>query len=197
MPGPLLSDLDGTVADTGPAIVESLHVTCAAFGLDLPDDLSFVFGPPLHRVLERLGVADDDMAEAIAVFQAAHVERVDLCTPMPGADVVLHELASCGVKIGVATIKPQAIAELVLEAVGLADVVHALHGRADDMDPSTKTDLVRAAWRELGGDEPLYVGDHDGDEVAARELGIPFLWYPESDWCAIGTAVLAGSASHA
>jgi phosphoglycolate phosphatase len=131
------------------------------------------------------------------VFQTAHVERIDLCTPMPGADVVLRELASSGVKIGVATIKPQSIAELVLEAVGVAGAVTALHGRADDMDPRTKTDLVRAAWDELGGDEPLYVGDHDGDKIAARELGIPFLWYPDNDWNAIRSAVLAGSASRA
>ena len=197
MPGPLLSDLDGTIADTAPAIFESLHVTCAAFDIAIPDDLAFALGPPLHWVLEQLGFTDENMADAIAVFETAHTERIDLVAPMPGADVVLRELASSGVKIGVATIKPEPIATIVLDVLGLSDVVHALHARSDDMDPRTKTDLVREAFEELGGDEPLYVGDHPGDEMAAREVGIPFLWYPENDWDAIRRAVLAGSASRA
>ena len=199
MPGPLLSDLDGTIADTAPVIFESLHLTCAAFDIELPHDvdLSFALGPPLHWVLEQLGFTDETMADAIAVFQTAHTERIDLVTPMPGADVVLRELASSGVKIGVATIKPQPIAQLVLETLRLEHAVHALHGRADDLDPRTKTDLLRDAFEELGGDEPLYVGDHDNDERAAAELGIPFLWYPANGWNEIRSAVLAGSASRA
>jgi len=197
VPGPLLSDLDGTIADTAPVIYESLHLTCAAFERPIPDDLSFALGPPLHWVLEQLGFTDDVMADAIAVFQTAHTERIDLVTPMPGADVVLRELASSGVKIGVATIKPQEIAQLVLATLGLDEAVDALHGRSDDMDPRTKTDLLREAGHELGGDDPLYVGDHDNDALAAAELEIPFLSYPENDWSAIRRAVLAGSASRA
>ena len=197
MPGPLLSDLDGTIADTAPLIVECLHLVCDAFGVPIPDDLQFAFGPPLHWVLEQLGFSDENMADAIDVFQTAHVERVDLVAPMAGADVVLRELASSGVKIGVATIKPEPIASLVLDVLGLSGTIDALHARADDNDPRTKTDLVRAAFEELGGDEPLYVGDHPGDEEAARVLGIPFLWYPENSWDAIRAAVLAGSESRA
>lgn len=197
--GPLLSDLDGTIADTAPAIFESLYVTCAAFDIDLPldADLQFALGPPLHWVLEQLGFTDENMADAVAVFETAHTERIDLVAPMPGADLVLRELASSGVKIGVATIKPEPIAKIVLDVLGLSDAVHALHARADDMDPRTKTDLLRDAFDELGGDDPLYVGDHANDERAARELGIPFLWYPANSWDRVRSAVLAGSASRA
>lgn len=197
MPGPLLSDLDGTIADTEPVIFECLHLVCDAFGVAIPDDLQFALGPPLHWVLEQLGFTDENMSDAIAVFETAHTERVDLVVPMPGADVVLRELANSGIKIGIATIKPEPIAKIVLDVLGIADHVDVLHARADDIDPRTKTDLVRDAYEELGGDEPLYVGDHAGDEEAARALGIPFLWYPENSWDDIRRAVLAGSASRA
>jgi phosphoglycolate phosphatase len=193
--GPLLSDLDGTIADTAPVIFECLHVVCAAFDVRIPDDLHFALGPPLHWVLQQLGFTDETMADAIAVFETAHTERIDLIVPMPGADVVLRELASSGVGIGVATIKPEPIAKLVVELLGLSDAVHVLAARSDDMDPRTKTDLVREAWDALGGDSPLYVGDHDGDERAAAELGIPFLWHPQHSWDEIRRAVLRGSAS--
>src|SRR4051794_3848047 len=106
MPGPLLSDLDGTIADTAPVIAECLHVVCSAFDVEMPDDFQFAFGPPLHWVLEQLGFDEANMADAIATFETAHTERITLIAPMPGADVVIRELASSGVKIGIATIKP-------------------------------------------------------------------------------------------
>jgi phosphoglycolate phosphatase len=191
----LLSDLDGTIADTAPAIFESLHVTCAAMDINLPSDtdLSFCLGPPLHWCLEQLGVPDERLADAIAVFETAHTERIDLVVPMPGAEIVLPELASMGVPIGVATIKPAPIAALVLDTVGLRSCVSALHGRADDMDPRTKTDLLRAAAAELGEDA-VYTGDHDNDAEAAAALGIPFLRYPDNSWDDIRAAVLGATA---
>ncbi len=184
MRGPLLSDLDGTIADTAPVIFESLHVTCAAMGADLAHDadLSWCLGPPLHWCLEKLGIGENAMVEAIAVFETAHTERIDLIVPMPGADVVIRELRADGVQIGVATIKPQPIAELVLTTIGLREHADAVVGRSDDLDPRTKTDLVREAAARLEGSTPLYVGDHDNDAEAAAALGIPFLRYPESSW---------------
>src|SRR5438094_10494999 len=95
----LLSDLDGTIADTAPAIFEALHVTCAALdiGLSRDADLAFALGPPLHWCLEQLGVTDEQMADAIAVFETAHTELIDLVVPMPGAETVLPELAARGI----------------------------------------------------------------------------------------------------
>jgi phosphoglycolate phosphatase len=182
--GPLLSDLDGTIADTAPAIFESLRVTCKAFDVALARDadLSWCLGPPLHWCLEQLGITEDGMADAIAVFETAHTQAIGLVVPMPGADVVIPELVEAGVHVGVATIKPQHIAELVLETIGLRERVRALHGRADDMDPRTKTDLLRDAAASLDGARPLYVGDHDNDEQAALDLGVPFLRYPDHSW---------------
>ncbi len=192
--GPLISDLDGTIADTAPAIFESLHIVCAAFDIELkPDaDLSFALGPPLHWVLNELGIAEARMSDAIAVFETAHTERMSLVVPMPGAGTVIPELVATGVAVGVATIKPKFIAKVVLRTIGLNGHIHALHARDDDMDPRTKTDLVRGALEQLAGDSPLYVGDHDNDELAARELGIPFLSYPDNSWLDIRAAVLDG-----
>lgn len=191
MRGPLLSDLDGTIADTAPAIFHSLRVTCDALGLPLShsDELKWSLGPPLHWCLSRLGVTGERMEEAVSVFGRAHTDCIDLVTPMPGADVVLKELAGAGVAIGIATIKPQGIAELVLDTIGLHDCVSKLCGRRDDFDERTKTDLLREA-AQLAGSSPVYIGDHDNDERAAGELGIRFFRYPETSWDAMRSIVL-------
>lgn len=192
MNGPLLCDLDGTIADTAPAIFTSLRVTCEALGMELTPEreLSWSLGPPLHWCLAQLGVGDDRMIEAIAIFEKAHLDNMHLVTVMPGADVVIRGLVDAGYAIGVATFKPDLPARLVLETLGLSDCIDALHARSDDLDMRTKTDLVRAALAELPGTSPLYVGDHDNDELAAVELGIPFLRYPDHSWDEIGAAVL-------
>jgi phosphoglycolate phosphatase len=191
LPGPLISDLDGTIADTAPAIFHSLRVTCSELGIPLStkQELSWSLGPPLHWCLERIGVGADMMRDAIAIFERAHTDCIDLVVPMPGADVVIPELAETGVQIGVATIKPSGIADLVLRTIGLRDYVRVLCGRNDDLDPRTKTDLVRETLSELPGASPVYIGDHDNDELAARELGIRFLRYPESSWDVVRSAM--------
>lgn len=167
-------------------------MTCSAIGIELTPEmeLSWSLGPPLHWCLDRLGVPGQRMEEAIAVFERAHLERIGLVTPIDGADVVIPKLAAEGVAIGVATIKPQGLAELVLEHLGIRACVSVVHGRADDMDPRTKTDLLRAAAAELSGTSPLYVGDHDSDEEAAAALGIPFMRFPQVRWEDVGSRLL-------
>jgi phosphoglycolate phosphatase len=190
--GPLLCDLDGTIADTAPVIFASLRITCAELGIELTPDmeLSWSLGPPLNTCLAQLGVSEDVMTQAIEIFERAHLERMEEIRPMPDADTVLTELASEGVRIGVATIKPQYAAEQVLASIGLTELVDVVHGRENDLDPRTKTDLLRLAIADLPGPHPLYVGDHDNDELAAKQLGIPFARYPDHSWGQIRAAVL-------
>jgi phosphoglycolate phosphatase len=190
--GPLLSDLDGTIADTAPVIFASLRHTCAELGIELTPEaeLSWSLGPPLNYCLSRLGVADDIMGDAISIFERAHDDRIDMVVAMPGADDVIRELSETGVRIGVATIKPQLAAQRVIEHLGLSGCIEVVHGRVDDLDPRTKTDLLHLAFADLPGPHPLYVGDHDNDELAARELGIPFVRYPDHSWAQIRAAVL-------
>lgn len=193
-PGPLLSDLDGTIADTAPVIFAALRHTCAEVGIDLTPEmeLSWSLGPPLNYCLQRLGVPDDVIPDAVTIFEKAHDERTDIIVPMPGADAVIRELSDAGVRIGVATIKPQHAAEKVIAQVGLSGCIDAVCGRTNDLDPRTKTDLLRLTYAEVPGPRPLYVGDHDNDELAAAELGIPFMRYPDHSWARIRAAVLGG-----
>ena len=167
-------------------------MACADFDVELARDadLQWCLGPPLHWCLTTLGVTDEQLGDAIVVFETRTPNGWACVAPMPGAEIVISELHDAGIDVGIVTIKPQKIALNVLEVIGLRDVVDALHGRADDLDPRTKTDLLREAWGELEGDAPLYTGDHDNDELAATELGIPFLRYPEHSWLDIRAAVL-------
>jgi phosphoglycolate phosphatase len=193
--GPLLSDLDGTIADTAPVIFTSLRTTCAELGIELTAEmeLSWSLGPPLHWCLAQLGVAEELMGDAIRIFERTHDELMDSIEPMPGAHAVIRELHDTGVRVGIATIKPQYAAEKVIAAVGLDGCIDVLVGRTDDLDPRSKTELLRSAYEQLPGPRPLYVGDHDNDQIAALELGIPFVRYPDHSWEQVRAAVLGGA----
>jgi phosphoglycolate phosphatase len=193
---PVLSDLDGTVVDTAPAIFESLRIACADMGVGLPSDvdLSFALGPPLHESLERLGVPKAVMPDAIVAFERAHTDRLHLCVPMPGVHAVLEELHAQRIPIGIVTIKPEGIADLVLTQSGLRRYVSVLVARTDDLDPRDKTELLRQALDhpELQGNDPIFMGDNASDEDAARDLDVRFLRYPDNSWAAIRDAIFSG-----
>ena len=157
-------------------------------------ELSWSLGPPLHWCLEQLGIRSDQMERAIAIFEREHSRLMPTLRPIVGADVVIRELAGMGVPIGVATIKPQPLAENVLEVLGLRDAISCVHGHTDDFDPRTKTDLLRLAHEELGSGDAIYTGDHDNDEAAAHALNIPFFRYPDHSWETIRAAVLGATA---
>jgi phosphoglycolate phosphatase len=171
-------------------------VTCAELAIDLTPEmeLSWSLGPPLHWCLEQLGIKSDQMERAIEIFEREHSRLMPTLQPIIGADAVIRELAGMGVPIGVATIKPQPLAENVLDVLGLHDLVACVYGHSDDFDPRTKTDLLRLAHEELGGGDAIYTGDHDNDEVAAHALGIPFLRFPDQPWTVIRDTVLGATA---
>lgn len=192
---PVLCDLDGTVVDTAPALFESFHVACADVGIHLaPDvDLRFALGPPLHWCLEQLGVSKKLMPDAIVAFERAHTDRLHLCAPMPGVREVFEEVRSAGVPIGIVTIKPEGIADLVLVETGLHGFVDVLMARTNDLDPRDKTELLREALDHPGlqGNDPIYMGDNDNDEEAARDLDVGFLRYPDNSWTDIREAIFS------
>jgi phosphoglycolate phosphatase len=190
---PVLSDLDGTVIDTQPAIFASLPVACADVGVKIDPglDLSFCLGAPLHWCLGRLGVPVDVIPDAIVAFERAHIEMLDLCSPMPGVREVFKELHDARIPIGIVTIKPEGIADLALTEMGLHGYVTVLMARTNDLDARTKTDLLQLALDhpDLSGNDPIYMGDTHFDEEAARDLDVPFLRYPDNSWTDIRTAI--------
>lgn len=192
---PVLLDLDGTVVDSAPAIVASIRAACDAVGVPVaPDaDLTFCLGPPLNSSLARLGVPDDEMIAAIAVFDAHQQEHgLEAMRPMPGAVEVLDEIRDAGVPAGIVTLKPTNVAMWVIDGLRLDRFFATVLGRVDDFDTRSKGDLLREALDEpgLAGPAPLYVGDQSSDEDAARENGVPFLCFPDVSWPDIRRRVL-------
>ena len=68
-------DLDGTLTDSGPGIINCAQLALAHFGIQVPDrdQLRVFVGPPLRQSFARFGVPPASLDEAIARFRARYV----------------------------------------------------------------------------------------------------------------------------
>ncbi|WIB36113.1 HAD hydrolase-like protein [Curtobacterium sp. MCJR17_043] len=168
----VLFDLDGTISDSAPGIIESLTHTFRQVGVPVPDQdtlMSFV-GPPILDTFRIAMGMDDELTErTLAVYREHYFSHGALDSRMyPGIDVVLHTLHEAGVPISTATSKPETPATYILEHYGLTGDIDVITGASDDEVRSAKADVVEEALRRLDArgfdiSRPVLVGDrlHD------------------------------------
>lgn len=174
LPDAVLLDLDGTLTDAGPEMAVSFARALAHVGAPPLDEtaLRAFVGPPLEDSFA--GVLGDPalVAEAVRVYRACHDQ---LASPLyEGVVETLHALRGAGVRLAVATSKPQGFAEQVVAGKGLQDVLGLVVGSDRAGGRVTKGDVVRRALELLGHPcAPVMVGDRSYDVLGAAEHGVP------------------------
>ncbi|MAU53088.1 MAG: haloacid dehalogenase [Roseovarius sp.] len=178
-------DLDGTLADTSGDLIAAANACFRAMGAGDPLCAARDAGVALRggRAMLRLGMQrlgrGDDAAEIdrqYPVLLAAYAEAIDTHTRLyPGAMAAVEGLRGAGYRVAICTNKPEALARLLLDRLGVLEAFHALTG-ADTLPvrkphPGHLTETVRRA----GGDpaRALLVGDSDTDRETARAAGVP------------------------
>lgn len=173
----ILFDLDGTLTDSGPGIMNCAELALKHFHLPIPDRAfmrEFV-GPPLHDTFVKFGVPADRTDEAIAVYRSRYT-TVGLYenTPYPGIEDLLQTLKAQGHQLLVATSKPEGMAVKILTHFNLASYFSEICGASLDHSRSTKEDVIAyLLTRCEKGRSMLMVGDTAFDVVGAAAHGIP------------------------
>jgi phosphoglycolate phosphatase len=181
----VIFDLDGTLADTSGDLIAAANHCFRAMGegdiLDPVADAGVALRGGrmmLQTGLGRLGHGDP-MAivdQYYPMLLEAYGDAIDVHTVLyPGAMEAVEALKAAGYGAGICTNKPEALAELLLQRLGVRDAFGSLVGadtlavRKPDPEP-----LVEAA-RRLGGLPHLtcLVGDSDTDRNTARAAGVP------------------------
>lgn len=172
----VLFDLDGTLSDSARSILASLRHAFASCGLPPldPDVERTVLGPPFAEVLPPLlgGVS-------VALVTAAYREHYHAggmfdTTCYGGIPDVLAELRDRGVRMAIATSKPEHSAVPIVEHLGLAAFFETVGGDTPDGARGNKALVIGEVLRRLGDPEPssvLMVGDRSHDVVGARAHG--------------------------
>ena len=176
-PRPLLFDLDGTLVDTVPFILEAVR---HAFQGEprCPTDEEWIagIGTPLRTQLAQFAARPEDVAPLFERYRAFWLAHHDERTrAFPGALEVLRALAGGGHPIGIVTAKIEQGAIRSLRHTGLLPYVSptAIIGADSCANSKPDPEPVLLALSRLGRPprEALLLGDSPHDLAAARGAG--------------------------
>ena len=146
-------DLDGTLTDSGPGIMNSALPALEHFGIPVAnrDQLRVFVGPPLRQTFARFGVPEAGIEEAIRIFRARYIPIGKFeNTPYPGIADLLARLQAEGFSLYVATSKPQVTAIEVLEHFQLAHHFTLICGADPAVGRETKADVIAHLLAQIG-----------------------------------------------
>ena len=177
----VLFDVDGTIVDSAPAVMDAFRDALSDYDLPIPDDerLRTYVGPPLWYSFGDLGYEGELLANLVSGYRARyHAHYLDP-EPFPGVIELLHDLHHAGIPLATATSKQAPMALAQMEHLGLSDVFDVIAGATPD-PASSKATVIREALTRLealGADisHPVIVGDSIWDVRGAQEAGIPVI----------------------
>jgi len=187
MPAPLLVfDLDGTLVDTAPDLVDTLNVVFASEGLPtVPyDQARMMIGGGAKAMLVRGLEADGRavtpqlMDRLFADYIAHYTNHIaDRSRPFPGVIDALDALALRGHRFAVCTNKLEGLSVLLLRALDLADRFAVICGQdtfgIQKPDPEMLRRTIAAAEGASG--DAIMIGDSETDIRTAQAAGIPIV----------------------
>lgn len=176
----VLYDLDGTLTDSIPLIMDSFRYAYEAFP-DLPAradaDLMSYIGKPLETSFE---VHDDETAKILLERYLDYNHARLLEGDLDLFDGILDELkkiSSMGVLQGIVTAKRKYAAMITIEKTGLAEVIDGYVFGDDGCKAKPAGDPIILGAQKLGIEDMsrvLYVGDALPDILSARDAGCDF-----------------------
>jgi phosphoglycolate phosphatase len=178
----VLFDLDGTILDSAPGIVDALTDTFKHLGLPVPsrDEFMAYIGPPLLASLqERAGLSEDKAREALTIYRTEFRRDGAFDSAVfPGVVGLLDSLRDAGVPLAIATSKPEDQARAILNHFELTDYFTVIAGASEDDARTSKAHVVGHALTELtksGADtsQSVLIGDRIYDVEGATAHGVP------------------------
>jgi len=180
----VIFDLDGTLVDTAPDLIDSLNYAIAADGLAPTTfaDLTHLVGQGARVMIKRAfalrnkPLADDELEPLYERFIAHYIEKMPgESVPYPGLTQALDRLSSAGFTLAVCTNKTTVLALPLLEKLGLSNRFSTI--TCGDTFEWRKPDgrHILGTIEKAGGDpaKSVMVGDSGNDILAAKNANVP------------------------
>lgn len=171
-------DMDGTITNSGHAIMSTAHYTLDHFGYhnEPEEKLRRFVGPSLMDSFQNLyGFSEEKAGEATRIYRQKYESGVMYdVTIYPGIRQLLTDCNASGLSCFVVTSKVEESAILILEKLGIMSLFRAVIG-PDRNDPSSnKERLIDRAIDEyhLVRKECIMIGDTHFDIDGAHDAGI-------------------------
>ena len=179
MPKAIFFDLDGTLTDSGPGIMNCAEPALAHFGIQVKhrDELRVFVGPPLRSSFSRFyGFSEDDALKATEYYRELYsVDGIYQSQLYPGVTAMLDRLRAAGVRCAVASGKPTHMVRLLLDHFDIADRFCFVSGHEGEREQ--KADIIRYLLESLGHDKAgaVMLGDRENDAFGAAGADVDFI----------------------
>src|ERR1043165_9801919 len=180
----IVFDLDGTLIDTAPDLIDTLNLILAQHGVPAVgfDEARAMIGagvkPLLQRALAAKGRqlasdAIDALYEDYLQLYAAHI--ADRSRPFPGLEAALDALAADGCILAVCTNKLEWLSVLLLDKLKLSPRFAAICGADTFAMRKPDPEMLRLTIAQAGGEvtNAVMVGDSMTDVATAQAARIP------------------------
>lgn len=174
----ILFDLDGTITDSSPGIINSYLHSLNKIGLaeDDIDKLKSYIGSPLRAYYtERHNLSTADSDTAVKHFREHYAEKgIFENNVYPNMDVLIDKLSESGFRLYITTSKPLEFAITVLNHFNLKEYFDSIHGSDMSADNKPKDKLIADAilMNGLSKNESIMIGDRYHDINGAKTNGI-------------------------
>lgn len=173
-------DFDGTIADTSPGILDAHRYTLDIMGRIVPPDeeLKKIIGGNLLNVYSsRFFLNEVDAKRAVRIYRERYA-RIGIyqAKVYHGIEDTLMNLKNRGFKLGVATLKAERFATIMLKNMNLEEYFDVVCGM-DSNDTLDKTKLICRCEQicEIGNTETVLVGDSNNDWIGAQRANVEFI----------------------
>lgn len=178
----VLFDLDGTINDSGPGIINSVQHALTEMGYDKQpvEKLRKFVGPTLMESFQGLyGMTVEEAEKATALYREYYPRgEIFNLTVYPGILQCFQEIRRSGLDIVLVTAKPHDLAERILEKFDLRKYFTYTTGTGFSDVKTDKCRLINNAFtalREMGRDiekkDLIMIGDTRFDIEGAKAFG--------------------------
>ena len=175
----ILFDMDGTVTDSAPGIVNSIMYALEKFHITVEDrSLLYKFvGPPIKDSLKKYyNFPDEDCTRAVTYFREYFVKKGMYENEVyDGMEQVLERIKNSGRRTILATSKPEEHAIQIAKYFRIDQYFDFIAGATMDSSRIKKADVITYALESCGIDDlssAVMVGDREYDIFGAKETGL-------------------------
>ena len=176
----ILFDLDGTLTDSAPGILNSVRYACRKLGLEIPSEATLrkFLGPPLIDSFRTLaGLSDAEADHAVSAFREYFPTKGIFENEVyDGVPALLVDLKAAGKTVIIATSKPEDFAKRIMAHFDLAQYCDFVCGATMDETRTDKAEVIAYALETAGITDKsrvVMVGDREHDVVGAKKNGLP------------------------
>lgn len=178
----VLFDLDGTITDSKPGILNSIRYALRKHGIEVPSDevLQTFIGPPLKEQFQAVfGLTEDESVQMVDAYREYYAEKgIFENRVYEGIPGVLEQLKSHGMKIIMATAKPELYAKQIAGHFGFDGYFDFIGGACMDGRRTDKYEVIEYVLETCGITDrtcSVMVGDRRHDMEGAGHAGIASL----------------------